>query len=221
MARIPLTHMTNNLPFSRWRRIRPCVRKQSTWRPTRTPVSARQFAYGVSAKLTEHFTPSSDLISITASGAPTPLVHGLAGCRAAVGQRRMGQHKPIQPGVTLGAFTHRAPQYVGGLVVHARGIPTVRLFLCRPSIRIRTQRRLSGHRSDHQRGRIGQVDWESRSCDFTVVAGTRMISSILTMTPCMARVASSSYSQTPSPTSARPEGKFTPKKCRCATADPD
>ena len=67
MARIPLTHMTNNLPFSPLAAYQAlCGENNPTCATNPYAGFARQFAYGVSAKLTEHFTPSSDLISITA-----------------------------------------------------------------------------------------------------------------------------------------------------------
>jgi len=67
MARIPLTHMTNNLPFSPLAAYQAlCGVNDPTCATNPYAGFARQFAYGVSAKWTEHVSDSSDLISISA-----------------------------------------------------------------------------------------------------------------------------------------------------------
>jgi len=67
MARIPLTHMTNNLPFSPLGAYQAsCGTSDPSCAANPYPGHARQFAYGTSAKVTAHVTPASDLISITA-----------------------------------------------------------------------------------------------------------------------------------------------------------
>jgi iron complex outermembrane receptor protein len=67
MARVPLTHVTNNLPFNALGAYQAlCGTNEPTCATNPYDGYARQFAYGTSAKLTEHFGPTSDLISITA-----------------------------------------------------------------------------------------------------------------------------------------------------------
>jgi iron complex outermembrane receptor protein len=67
MARIPLTHMTNNLPYSPLQAYQAiCGTSDPSCATNPYPGHARQFAYGTSAKVTAHVTPTSDLISITA-----------------------------------------------------------------------------------------------------------------------------------------------------------
>ena len=67
MARIPLTHMTNNLPFSPLQAYQTiCGTSDPSCATNPYPGHARQFAYGTSAKITAHVAASSDLISITA-----------------------------------------------------------------------------------------------------------------------------------------------------------
>ncbi|HWM67526.1 MAG TPA: hypothetical protein VNO35_13145 [Steroidobacteraceae bacterium] len=67
MARIPLTHMTKNLPFNALGVYQSlCGDNNPSCATNPGDGYARQFAYGASAKFTEHFSPSSDLISISA-----------------------------------------------------------------------------------------------------------------------------------------------------------
>jgi iron complex outermembrane receptor protein len=67
MARIPLTHMTNNLPYSTLQAYQAlCGTSDPSCATNPYPGHARQFAYGTSAKVTAHVTSTSDLISITA-----------------------------------------------------------------------------------------------------------------------------------------------------------
>ena len=67
MARTPLTHMTNNLPFNGLAYYQSlCGTNDPTCATNPSDGYARQFAYGVSAKFTEHVSPTSDLISISA-----------------------------------------------------------------------------------------------------------------------------------------------------------
>ena len=67
MARVPLTHMTNNLPFSPLEAYEAlCGTGNPSCATNPYPGHARQFAYGTSAKVTAHVTSTSDLISITA-----------------------------------------------------------------------------------------------------------------------------------------------------------
>ena len=64
MARVPLTHMTNNLPFNAQAAYQAlCGSNDPTCATNPSDGYARQFAYGTSAKFTEHVTPTSDLIS--------------------------------------------------------------------------------------------------------------------------------------------------------------
>jgi iron complex outermembrane receptor protein len=67
MARVPLTHMTNNLPFNALAAYQAsCGTNDPTCATNPSDGYARQFAYGVSAKFTQHVNPTSDLISISA-----------------------------------------------------------------------------------------------------------------------------------------------------------
>lgn len=67
MARTPLSHMTNNLPFNGLAYYQSlCGTNDPTCATNPYDGYARQFAYGVSAKFTEHVTQTSDLISISA-----------------------------------------------------------------------------------------------------------------------------------------------------------
>ncbi len=67
MARIPLTHMTNNLPYSPLQAYQAlCGTGDPSCATNPYPGHARQFAYGASAKVTAHVTATSDLISVTA-----------------------------------------------------------------------------------------------------------------------------------------------------------
>ena len=67
MARVPLSHMTNNLPFDAQAIYQSsCGINNPTCATNPGDGYARQFAYGASAKFTEHVSPTSDLISITA-----------------------------------------------------------------------------------------------------------------------------------------------------------
>lgn len=67
MARIPLTHMTNNLPYNGVAAYQALCGVNNPGCATNPSYGfARQFAYGVSAKYTDHVTPVSDLVSISA-----------------------------------------------------------------------------------------------------------------------------------------------------------
>ena len=67
MARVPLSHMTNNLPFNAQAFYQSlCGTNDPTCATNPGDGYARQFAYGTSAKFTDHVSPTSDLISITA-----------------------------------------------------------------------------------------------------------------------------------------------------------
>jgi iron complex outermembrane receptor protein len=67
MARIPLTHMTKNLPFNALAVYQSlCGDNNPSCATNPGNGYAHQFAYGASAKFTEHFSSSSDLISISA-----------------------------------------------------------------------------------------------------------------------------------------------------------
>jgi iron complex outermembrane receptor protein len=67
MARIPLTHMTNNLPFSALGAYQSlCGENNPSCATNPSDGFARQFAYGASAKFTDHVNSSSDLIAISA-----------------------------------------------------------------------------------------------------------------------------------------------------------
>jgi iron complex outermembrane receptor protein len=67
MARVPLSHMTNNLPFNAQSVYQSlCGTNDPTCATNPYDGYARQFAYGVSAKFTQHVNPTSDLISISA-----------------------------------------------------------------------------------------------------------------------------------------------------------
>ena len=67
MARVPLSHMTNNLPFNAMAFYQSlCGTNNPTCATNPGDGYARQFAYGTSAKFTQHVSSTSDLISITA-----------------------------------------------------------------------------------------------------------------------------------------------------------
>ena len=67
MARTPLTHMTKNLPFNALAAYQAlCGTNDPTCATNPSDGYARQFAYGASAKFTQHVSPTSDLISISA-----------------------------------------------------------------------------------------------------------------------------------------------------------
>jgi iron complex outermembrane recepter protein len=162
MARIPLTRMTNNLPFS------PLLAYQAlcgTDNPScaTNPYGgfARQFAYGVSAKVTAHVNATSDLISITAFrrahnrwdmdslGAVLPLGNDVWDDTNQYSEELRWVSSPTE---------HL--KYVGGLWFMRENTDRLRLFLL-PSIDPVPQD------SDHYRGInrttseaiFGQVDW--------------------------------------------------------------
>jgi iron complex outermembrane receptor protein len=175
MARIPLTHMTNNLPFSPLAAYQAlCGENNPSCATNPYGGFARQFAYGVSAKLTEHFTPSSDLISITAFrraynrwsmdslGAVLPLGNDVWDNTSQYSQELRWVSSP----------TERL-KYVGGLWFMREDTNRLRLFLL-PSVDP------DPDHSDRYRGidrttseaAFGQVDWQFTD-QWTVTVGGR------------------------------------------------
>jgi iron complex outermembrane recepter protein len=163
MARIPLTHMTNNLPFSPLAAYQSlCGENNPTCATNPYAGFARQFAYGVSAKLTEHFTPTSDLISITAFrraynrwsmdslGAVLPLGNDVWDNTSQYSQELRWVSSP----------TERL-KYVGGLWFMREDTNRLRLFLL-PSIDPNPDDsdRYRGIDRTTSEAVFGQVDWQ-------------------------------------------------------------
>jgi iron complex outermembrane receptor protein len=163
MARIPLTHMTNNLPFSPLAAYQAlCGENNPTCATNPYGGFARQFAYGVSAKFTEHVTPSSDLISITAFrraynrwsmdslGAVLPLGNDVWDNTSQYSQELRWVSSPIE-----------RLKYVGGLWFMREDTNRLRLFLL-PSVDPDPENsdRYRGIDRTTSEAAFGQVDWQ-------------------------------------------------------------
>ncbi len=163
MAREPLTHMTNNLPFN-------ALAVHQSLCGTENPACAtnpydgyaRQFAYGISAKITEHVSPSSDLISVTAYrrsynqwamdslGAVLPLANDVWDDTKQYSEELRWVSSPT---TTL--------KYVGGLWFMREDTNRLRLFLL-PSVDPNPDDsdRYRGINRTTSEAAFGQVDWK-------------------------------------------------------------
>jgi len=104
-------------------------------------------------------------------------------------------------------------KYVGGLWFMREDTNRLRLFFCRPSIRIRTTAIGIGHRSDHSEAVFGQVDWEFTEL-WTLTVGGRYSHDFKHIDNDAVHGASASSSSFPNTFANQREagwGKFTPK----------
>jgi iron complex outermembrane receptor protein len=163
MARIPLTHMTKNLPFSALGAYQTlCGESNPSCATNPSNGFARQFAYGVSAKFTEHVSPSSDLISISAYrrsynrwsmdslGAVLPLANNVTDETNQYSEELRWVSSPTDH-----------VKYVGGLWFLREDTNRLRLFLL-PSIDPNPDDadRYRGINRTTSEAAFGQVDWE-------------------------------------------------------------
>ena len=163
MARIPLTHMTNNLPFSALGAYQSlCGENNPSCATNPSNGFARQFAYGVSAKFTDHISPSSDLISISAYrrsnndwsmdslGAVLPLANNVTDETNQYSEELRWVSSP----------TDRL-KYVGGVWFLREDTNRLRLFLL-PSIDSNPDDadRYRGINRTTSEAAFGQVDWQ-------------------------------------------------------------
>ena len=162
MARIPLTHMTNNLPFSALGAYQAlCGENNPSCATNPSNGFARQFAYGVSAKFTDHVSPVSDLISISAYrraynnwsmdslGAVLPLANNVTDETNQYSEELRWVSSP----------THQI-NYVGGLWFLREDTNRLRLFLL-PSIDPNPDDadRYRGINRTTSEAAFGQLDW--------------------------------------------------------------
>jgi iron complex outermembrane receptor protein len=163
MARTPLTHMTKNLPFSALGAYQALCGENNPGCATNPSNGfARQFAYGVSAKFTDHVSPSSDLISISAYrrsynrwsmdslGAVLPLANDVTDETNQYSEELRWVSSPTDQ-----------VKYVGGLWFLREDTNRLRLFLL-PSIDPNPDDadRYRGINRTTSEAAFGQVDWE-------------------------------------------------------------
>jgi iron complex outermembrane recepter protein len=163
MARTPLTHMTNNLPFSALGAYQAlCGESNPSCATNPSNGFARQFAYGVSAKFTDHVSPSSDLISISAYrrsynrwsmdslGAVLPLANDVTDETNQYSEELRWVSSPTDQ-----------VKYVGGLWFLREDTNRLRLFLL-PSIDPNPDDadRYRGINRTTSEAAFGQIDWQ-------------------------------------------------------------
>ena len=163
MARIPLTHMTSNLPFNALEAYQSlCGENNPSCATNPSDGFARQFAYGVSAKFTDHVDSSSDLISISAYrrsynrwsmdslGAVLPLANDVWDGTSQYSEELRWVSSPTDQ-----------LKYVGGLWLMREDTNRLRVFLL-PSIdpNLEDADRYRGIDRTTSEAGFGQADWQ-------------------------------------------------------------